>query len=101
MLSEQRLMHYEDIIQYELRARYREHKNMEYEDIISYIIEHDTMLQEKMINERLNELEELYLPFTPDDKGSSSSDNHGKYSISHYFLYVFLFKVLIIISIFF
>lgn len=72
-------MYYEDIVQYELRSRYKEHKCMEYEDILSYMIEFNIMEEEKMINQRLNELEELYMPFTPDHHNGST--DHGKYNL--------------------
>lgn len=75
-ISEQKLMYHEDIVQYELRSCYREHRCMEYEDFLSYMIEFTIMEEEKMINQRLNELEELYMPFTPDHhKGST---DHGE-----------------------
>jgi len=101
-LSEQRLMYYEDIVQYELRSRYKEHKSMEYEDILSYMIEYNIMVEEKRINQRLNELEDLYMPFTPNrHKGLN---DHGKYilffsssSIMTSFSFIIKFKIIMLI----
>lgn len=101
-ISEQRLMYYEDIVQYELRSRYKEHKSMEYEDILSYMIEYNIMVEEKRINQRLNELEELYMPFTPDHR--KGLNDHGKYisflsslSLMTSFSFIIKFNIIMLI----
>jgi len=75
MMMEQRLMFHEDITMHELCACLNEHKLMEYEDIISFIVEHAIAEEEKLIDQRLQELEELYMPFNPD---TSKILDHGK-----------------------
>ena len=100
-ISEQRLMYYEDIVQYELRSRYKEHKSMEYEDILSYMIEYNIMVEEKRINQRLNELEDLYMPFTPNHH--KGLNGHGKYilflsssSLMTSFSFIIKFKIIML-----